>query len=210
MSERPSAASARRGVRQLVHYTTQKGIHGTIASGALLSRAQLDQEEYLALIREPVWPRRDAPWIDHISLSVTSINDLLFGQSRAHFQHLWWAVIAVSPAVLDDDGVFFTTTNNIFPSVKRGQGADGFEAMFADEVIGRHGVVSTRGGLPDTQPTDRAAEVLYPQRIETDHVEAIYVMEPDHKHTILGWCAALDHQDIRVEVRPDVFGSGAL
>jgi hypothetical protein len=193
-------------VQQLLHYTTQKGIHGTIASKALLSRAQLDQEEYLALIREPVWPRRDAPWIDHISLSVTTINDDLFRRSRSHFPHLWWAVIAVSPAVLDDAGVVFTTTNNIFPSVRRGEGSAGFEAMFADEVVGRYGVVHTRAGLPDAQPTDRAAEVLYPQRIETSRIQAIYVMEPDHKHMILGWCAALDHQDIPVEVRPDVFG----
>lgn len=206
MSASPSDAAARRGVKHLLHYTTQKGIHGTIASKALLSRAQLDQEEYLALIREPVWPRRDAPWIDHISLSATTINDDLFRRSRSHFPHLWWAVIAVSPAVLDDAGVVFTTTNNIFPSVRRGEGSAGFEVMFADEVVGRYGVVHTRAGLPDAQPTDRAAEVLYPQRIETNHIQAIYVMEPDHKHMILGWCAALDHQDIPVEVRPDVFG----
>jgi hypothetical protein len=205
MSGSPSSAAARRGVPSLLHYTTQKGIHGTIASKALLSRAQLDQEEYLALIREPVWPRRDAPWIDHISLSISTINDLLFRQSRAHFRDLWWAVIAVSPAVLDDAGVAFTTTNNIFPSVRRGEGLDGFEAMFAETVVGRNGVVQTRAGLPDAQPTDRAAEVLYPQRIETSRIQAIYVMEPDHKNLILGWCAALDHDDIPVEVRPDAF-----
>ena len=206
MSETPSEAAARRDVRQLLHYTTQKGIHGTIASAALLSRAQLEEEEYLALIREAVWPRRDAPWIDHISLSVTTINDTLFGQSRAHFSHLWWAVIAVSPAVLDDDGVVFTTTNNIFPSVKRGKGTAGFEAMFADEVVGRWGVVRTRGGLPDRSQPTAPPRVLYPQRIETGHIQAIYVMEPDHKNMILGWCAALDHPDIAVEVRPDAFG----
>jgi ssDNA thymidine ADP-ribosyltransferase, DarT len=202
----PSEAAARRGVRELVHYTTQKGIHGTIASKALLSRAQLDQEEYLAHIREPVWPRKDPAWIDHISLSVTTINDDLFRRSRSHFPYLWWAVIAVSPAVLDDAGIVFTTTNNIYPAVQRGEGSDGFEAMFADEVVGRHGVVQTRAGLPDAQPTDRAAEVLYPQRIETGRIQAIYVMEPDHRPTILGWCTALDHLDIPVEVRPDAFG----
>lgn len=205
MSEAPSQAAARRGVRELVHYTTEKGIQGTIASKALLSRAQLDQEEYLALIREPVWPRRDAPWIDHISLSVTTVNEDLFRRSRSHFPHLWWAVIAVSPVVLDADGVVFTTTNNIFPSVRRGVGVAGFEAIFAEEVVGRYGVVHTRAGLPDAQPSDRAAEVLYPQRIETSHIEAIYVMESDHKNMILGWCAALDHPDILVEVRPDAF-----
>jgi hypothetical protein len=202
----PSEAATRRGVRELVHYTTQKGIHGTIASKALLSRAQLDQEEYLAHIREPVWPRKDPEWIDHISLSVTTINDDLFWRSRSHFPHLWWAVIAVSLAVLDDAGVVFTTTNNIYPAVRRGEGSDGFEAMFADEVVGRYGIVHTRAGLPDAQPTDRAAEVLYPQRIETGRIQAIYVMEPDHRNMTLGWCAAHDHQDIPVEVRPDAFG----
>src|ERR1700759_5046661 len=95
VAESVSAAAARRGVAELLHYTTQKGVQGTIASKALLSRAQLDGDEYLAHIREPVWPRKDAQWIDHISLSVTSINDDLFFRSRNHYPHLWWAVLSV-------------------------------------------------------------------------------------------------------------------
>jgi hypothetical protein len=181
-------------------------VHGTIASGAILSRAQLEQEEYLAHIREPVWHRKDQDFIDHISLSVTSINDDLFWRSRSHFPHLWWAVLGVTPAILDDSGVVFTTTNNVFPSVRRGTGVEGFEAMFAEEVVGRYGTVHGRAGVSDPQPTDRAAEVLYPVRIPTDHIEAIYVVEPDHRNLIVSWCEALNHPDLAVEVRPDVFG----
>lgn len=188
-----------------MHYTTQKGVHGTIASGAILSRAQLDQDEYLEHIRKGVWPRRDHRWIDHISLSVSSINDLLFRQSRANHPTLWWAVFSVSPAVLNDADVWFTTTNNIFPSVKRGQGITGFEAIFADPVEGRYGKMYTRAGLPHSQPTDRAAEVLYPQRISNDHVQHVYVGEAEHRRYVLAWCDALGHPELDVEIRPDIF-----
>jgi hypothetical protein len=200
----PAEAARRRGVARLVHYTTQKGIHGTIASKAIQSRARLDNEEYLAHIREPVWPRKDPSWVDHISLSVTSINDELFRQSQRHYSHLWWGVLAVDPAILDDADVVFTTTNNIFPKVRRANGVLGFEAMFADPVYGKYSSVHTRAGLPCNQPTDRAAEVLFPQRIATDHVQAVYVLDAEHKRTVLAWCEALDHPDLCVEIRPDI------
>lgn len=201
----PTDAATQRDVRELVHYTTQKGVHGTIASAAILSRAQLDSDEYLEHIRKGVWPRRDHLWIDHISLSVSSINDVLFRQSRPHHPSMWWGVFSVSPSILDDANVWFTTTNNIFPAVRRGQGVEGFEAMFADPVEGRYGAIHTRAGLPCSQPTDRAAEVLYPQRISTQNVQKVYVTEPEHRHLILAWCEALEHPDLEIEIRPDVF-----
>jgi hypothetical protein len=201
----PFEAAQRRDVTELLHYTTQKGVHGTIASKAVLSRAQLDKDEYLEHIREPVWPRKDPMWVDHISLSVSSINDDLFYRSRSHYPHLWWAVFSISPSILDDADVVFTTTNNIFPKVRRAKGVQGFEAMFADPVYGKFSEVHTRAGKPDRQPTDRAAEVLYPVRIETQHVQAVYVSEKDHKHLVLAWCEALNHPDLCVEIRPAVF-----
>jgi hypothetical protein len=118
---------------------------------------------------------------------------------------MWWAVFSVSPSILDDDHVWFTTTNNIFPAVRRGQGVAGFEAMFADPVEGRYGTMHTRAGLPCSQPTDRAAEVLYPQRISTTNVERVYVSESDHRRLVLAWCEALGHPDLDVELRPDIF-----
>jgi hypothetical protein len=152
-SATPFEAGQRRGVTELLHYTTQKGVHGTIASAALLSRARLDKDDYLEHIREPVWPRKDPAWVDHISLSVSSINAELFAQSRAHFPHLWWAVFSIDPRIVDDAGVVFTTTNNIFPKVRRGEGVSGFEAMFADPVLGKFSSVHTRAGLSNAQPT---------------------------------------------------------
>jgi hypothetical protein len=201
----PAGAARLRGVRELVHYTTKRGVHGTIASRALLSRARLDKEEYLEHIREPVWPRKDPAWVDHISLSVTSINDELFRQSRSHFPQLWWAILSIDPAILDDDDVMFTTTNNIFPKVRRATGIRGFDAMFADQVYGKYSSVHTRAGLTNCQTTDRAAEVLYPRRICIDHVQAVYVLDAEHKRTVLAWCEALDHPDLCVEIRPHVF-----
>ena len=204
-SSGPFNAAQRRGVTEVLHYTTQKGMHGTIASKAILSRARLDRDEYLQHIREPVWPRKDPTWVDHISLSVSSINADLFNRSRSHYPHLWWAGLSICPAVLDHANVVFTTTNNIYPAVRRGKGVQGFEAMFADPVYGRYGSEHTRAGLPERQPTDRAAEVLYPVRIPTARLQAVYVLDADHKHTVLAWCEALDHADLNVEIRSDAF-----
>lgn len=201
----PLQAAESRGVTELLHYTTQRGVHGTIASRALLSRARLDKDEYLEHIREPVWPRKDPAWVDHISLSVSSINDELFRQSRLHYPHLWWAVISLDPVILDDSDVVFTTTNNIFPMVRRAGGVGGFEAMFGDPVYGKYSSVHTRAGLSACQPTDRAAEVLYPGSIATERVQRVYVVDAEHKRTVLAWCEALDHPDLPVEIRPDVF-----
>jgi hypothetical protein len=201
----PYALAQARGVTELLHYTTNRGLYGTIASQAVLSRAQLDEDEYLEHIRNPVWPRKDAPWIDHISLSVTSTNDDLFRRSRRHFRDLWWAVFSIDPSIIDDQGVVFTTTNNIYPAVLRGAGSVGFEAMFADEVVGRFGVIQNRAGLPANQPTDWAAEVLYPQRVSTDRLLSVYVGDAEHRRAVLAWCEALDHPDVDVQIRPDVF-----
>jgi hypothetical protein len=118
---------------------------------------------------------------------------------------MWWAVFSVSPAILDDEDVWFTTTNNIFPAVKRGQRIAGFEAMFADPVVGRYGTVYTRAGLPLSQPTDRAAEVLYPKRIPTEYVRHVYVGDTEHRRYVLAWCDALGHPDLDVQLRPDIF-----
>ncbi len=205
MTRTPAGIAADRQVTELVHYTTNKGLYGTLAARAVLSRARLDKDEYLEHIRNPVWPRKDIPWIDYISLSVTSTNDDLFRRSRNHFPDLWWAVLSIDPSIVDDHGVAFTTTNNIYPAVRRDTGTKGFEAMFADEVIGRYGTVHTRHGVGRNQPTDRAAEVLYPRLIPTERMRCVYVGDAEHRRTVLAWCEALGHPDLSVAIRPDVF-----
>lgn len=136
---------------------------------------------------------------------MNSINVDLYGSAQRNLPDLWWAVLAFEPGILDHEGVWFTTTNNIYPSCARGQGTEGFEALYAGEVLGRYSSRHTRAGVGDAQPTDRAAEVLYPGELSLDHLTSVYVPSNEHRQHILAWCDALQRAEPRVAVRQDVF-----
>lgn len=147
-----------------MHYTSERGVMGSVMKQAVLSRQQVENDPDVAFIFEGIWERKDPDWVDHISLSISRINLDLFQRSRSSFPDFWWAVMSFDVEILDHDGVFFTTTNNIHPPCRRGEGVVGFEAMF-DEAIewGYYGSSKWRSAdCPDSWPTDRAAEVLYP------------------------------------------------
>jgi hypothetical protein len=200
-----SELAADRGIEEILHYTTEKGIYGAIVKQAVLSRRQLEGDPDLEFIFQAVWPVKAPAWADHISLSISRINLDLYDRSRRHYPDLWWGVLAFETTILDHDNVHFTTTNNIYPACERGQGEAGFEAIFADNVRGRYDFVHTRHGLQDEQPTDRAAEVLYPRQLQLEHLARIYVPGAEHRRIVHAWCDALGRDALPVEVRPDVF-----
>ena len=201
----PCELALDRGVREILHFTTDRGILGALRKDALLSRKRLQDDPDLEFIFQAVWPSKAPEWDDHVSLSITSINRRLYDQAVAHMPERWWAVLAFDPAILDHKGVWFATTNNIFPSCERDQGADGLAALYADPVVGLRGRRFTREGLPHAQPTDRAAEVLYPGQLSLRHLTAVCVSDEDQRHLVLAWCDALGRADVPVEVREDAF-----
>jgi ssDNA thymidine ADP-ribosyltransferase, DarT len=200
----PAELARARGIKAIVHFTTDKGILGTIRKGALLSRKRVQDDPDLAFIFAGVWPRRDLRWVDFVSLSVTDINTLLYSQAQRNLPDRWWGVLAFGVDLLDDDGVWFTTTNNIFPSCRRAQGSAGFEAMFAPVVEGSYQRKLNRADLRNAQPTDRAAEVLYPGTLAAERVQAVYVPSGAHRALVLAWCDALGRPEPAVEVRADL------
>lgn len=201
---KPSAHARQRGVREIVHFTTDKGVLGTISKGALLSRERVQDDPDLAFIFHGVWPRRDSRWLDYVSLSVTDINAFLYTQARRNLPDRWWGVLAFDVDVLDHPDAWFTTTNNIFPSCRRAQGSDGFEAMFAPVVEGRYQAKLDRAGRSDDQPTDRAAEVLYPRQVPADRLVGVYVPSALHRALVRAWCDALGRPEPPVDIRADL------
>lgn len=187
-----------------MHFTTAKGLLGSIGKAVLLSRERVEDDPGLAFIFQSVWPRRDHAWTDYISLSVHAINLDLYRSAQGHLPDLWWAVMAFEPAILDHDGVWFATTNNIYPTCNRAQGLAGFEALYANEVLGRYSEPRTREGLDEAQPTDRAAEVLYPGELDLDYLASVYVPSDEHRRHVLAWCDVLDRAEPEVVVRRDV------
>ena len=104
--------------------------------------------------------------------------------------------------VLDHQGVVFTTTNNIYPACERAEGLAGFEAMFADRVVGRYGRMHK--DKKPAWPTDRQAEVLYPGELSCNHLLTIEVQMERTADTIMGVLGSLD-MDLCVRHAPEVF-----
>lgn len=205
-----AAAARARGITDVVHYTTSRGVLGILASRALKSRERLPEDKYIEHVWVPACAARyDTEWLDYVNLSVSDINSALYriAEGKWHAGLYWWGVLSFVPEILDHAGVHFATTNNMYPSVERGTGVEGFEALFAPQVAGRYGALHTRG--PEHaphRPTDPQAEVLYPGELSTEYLQRIYVSDTEARATIRAQCEAVEHADVDIEVKPDVFG----
>lgn len=176
-------ATDARKIGRLRHFTTNSGVTGILATGAVSSRSRLEEREYLDRIYYPNCEVRvDLEWVDNVSISITDINDSFFGIcSGASKWHAgmdgFWAVIEIDPVILEHTGVTFTTTNNRYSNVSRRQGVEGLEEMFADVVYPyqpkHRSPVLRRDGLASNQPTDPQAEVLYPGSVSAEHITGI-------------------------------------
>jgi hypothetical protein len=208
MAEAPAQIAANRGVEEVLHFTTEKGVLGALQIGNLLSRKRVQGNPDLAFIFTGVWPRRDPAWLDHVSLSLTKINRSLYLKAAANLPELWWAIFSFRVEILDHPGVVFTTTNNVYEEVcERGEGAVGLRAMFQDHVPwGYYGSVKHRqASRPKSEPTDIQAEVLYPEEISLDYLQRLYVPEDQHRSLVLAWCEVLETPEPPISVVPDLF-----
>ena len=197
-----------RGVTEILHYTSDRGVMGSVMKGALLSRERVEADPDVPFIFEGVWERKDPEWLDHISLSVSRINLDLFRRSRKRLPDRWWAIMSFSPDILDHDGVCFTTTNNVYNECcERGEGPEGFEAMYATQIEwGYYGSRKHRTSHhDDAWPTDRAAEVLYPGEIPLEYLQTVYVEGRQARRMVNAWTEAFGKPELSVTVDPTPF-----
>jgi hypothetical protein len=204
---------ASREITELLHFTTNKGLLGILASGEILSRERLPKEKYLEHVYSPnASIRRDQDWLDYVNLSVSRINEVFFKAAAAWHRNreIWWCAIGLDPALLTHDGVIFATTNNIYTGVRRAAGADGLAALFDDSVVRWHANVATRtASLPDCYPTCVQAEVLYPQAVSWEYFRQIYVPSEDAADIVSGQIGVLE-QDRGYAYLPIVVDPGML
>jgi len=217
---RPSDVAAARGVEEVLHFTTSRGLIGILASKKLLSRRYLSLDDYLENIRyyNTASRSRDIDWIGHVSMSLTQVNSHMLAKSMTWHEEdkVWWAVLAFDPEILDHPGVVFCTSNNVYPTTQRAEGAAGFEAMFAPTVVwGMYDTpVTRRAGMADNLTTHFQAELLYPGVVDLSFLRAIYVREPDQVLFVRSLLAAIgpgpgpDLTSVRVECNPTVFVTG--
>lgn len=217
MSQQPSDRARERGVTELLHFTTINGLIGILASGMVLSRGSLETSDYLENIKMLNSPdrSRDAGWINWVNLSISEVNSAFLGSSKGWHvdDDIWWACLSFDVSILDHDDVYFCTGNNAYSATTRGQGVEGFEALFAPRMTwGMYNTTMYRpADHPSHLPTDRQAEVLYPHGIDLSHLRAVYVPEPEHHDHAVGIVAATETPDridldgLPVTVAPEIF-----
>ncbi|UGT62854.1 DarT ssDNA thymidine ADP-ribosyltransferase family protein [Nocardia asteroides] len=206
-----------RGIKEVVHFTTNHGLLGILSRWAICSRQRLDIDKYLENIALPNCEvRKDPQWLDYINLSISVVNNPMLGSSQrwhdrpadSEREAVWWAVLAFSPEILADEGVWFTTTNNTYSAVvRRGQGIDGLRDLYSEPIPwGYYGSVKTRIDVPHDQPTDVQAEVLYPGELSLSKLQAVYVPRDEHLDEIEGWFGAFNRmRNCEISCRPEVF-----
>jgi hypothetical protein len=199
-----------RRISTVLHFTTNKGLTGILASGAIRSRRDLTQDKYLEHVYSPNCAvRRDQEWLGYVNLSISRINARLWDISANNWhsnRDVWWCILVFDPVVLTHDGVVFATTNNMYSGVARQPGEDGLEALFASRIHHYTSQFVHRiDGLDPCYPTCRQAEALYPGDLSTKFLTSVFVATEDHEDTAWALCSTLGHGRVVVRQEPGSF-----
>lgn len=202
----------KRGITEVLHFTTNSGMTGILASNAVKSRKRLSEDKYLEHILKFNCPdrSRDSTWHDYVNLSITTVNLNLFGISKGKWHsgmEGFWCILSFSPEILTHSGVIFTTTNNIYTGVKRGQGAGILEQLFDRKVMKWERNIITRNlSTPQNQPTCNQAEVLYPGKLSLDYINCIYVNKADDASAVESLFAVYQkYKDVKCIEKAELF-----
>ncbi|MEO9602012.1 DarT ssDNA thymidine ADP-ribosyltransferase family protein [Paraglaciecola sp.] len=211
-----------RGISEVLHFSTNRGVIGVLHSRHLLSRPLLNENAYLrhvlqlnASVRpeESEYFDKSEDWIRFINLSISEINKRFLDVSRKWHNNVdvWWCILAFDPLIMKHDGVRFATTNNGYDQCRRGQSEEGFDALFAPTIRrkasgynGQPWSVS-RQRRPNNLTTCEQAEVLYPEKLSLDYLRTVYVEEDEHHDVVMGWLRDFNYDNIDVVVKPEKF-----
>ena len=201
-----------RHIEEVMHFTTNKGILGILASKALKARSHLQEDQRLEYIFQPNAKERtrDVAWLSYVNLSISRINNSFFSASGNWHKekNLWWCVLSFVPEILAHDGVIFTTTNNIYTNVQRAPKGNGLEQMFNESISQWKGKTITRSaGLPTNCTTCIQAEVLYPDQVSTQYLKKIYVRNEQSEDELAGQLSFVNHPPVIIEISPAIFAS---
>lgn len=198
-----------RQIERVLHFTTNRGLVGTLASRSLLSRHRLPHEKYLEhVLHVNAANRPEAAadfdksqnWLDFVNLSISEINRrfLLVSKRWHNNSDVWWCILAFDPGIMTHDHVTFATTNNSYDLCERNAGVEGMEALFAQRIQCKYGWTVSRGLRPTYLTTCEQAEVLYPEALSTDYLRCIYVEEDDHHDRASGWLQEFGFNEVDV------------
>jgi ssDNA thymidine ADP-ribosyltransferase, DarT len=207
---------AQRAIEEVLHFTTNRGFVGILATGLLRSRRGLPRDEYLEHILHPnsmVRPEeawhfdKSVDWLDFVNLSISAINTRFFRLCRAwsHNQDVWWIILAFDPVIMTHPGVHFTTTNNAYEHCQRATDLTGLRALFV-QIVRRKGMwLANRGRRAPHLPTCEQAEVLYPIEVPLRFLRRIYVSQGDERDRVRGWLREFGYDDVEVALAVEKF-----
>jgi len=199
-----------RGIKTVTHFTTNNGALGILASRAAKSRTLLSADDQLQHVFRPNADNRsrDEAWKGYLNLSISKPNSYFFSVSRRWHrrQDFWWCIFCFSPKILSHPGVIFTTTNNIYSGVVRGEGAKGLEACFSNSIVHwNEKKVARSDSVKSEHTTCEQAEVLYPQQLSTEFLDKIVVQNADDSDELAAQMAVVEHREVSIVVEPDMF-----
>lgn len=207
----------RRGITEVLHFTTNQGLTGILAKGQIEPRARLPEDKYLEHVYRPnADTRKDRAWVDYVNLSISRINTEYFEHSSRWHAHedVWWCALAFDPVILSDEGVYFATTNNIYTGCRRAPGPEGLEALFGDPVHRYLGNFARRTDeVGDELTTCHQAEVLYPGPLSLERLLTVYVATGPHADVASSSCEMLlgsdeasdEKRNVKVLIDAEVF-----
>jgi hypothetical protein len=128
-NEPPAKISDRareRGITEIVHFSTNRGLTGCLHSGFLLPRSRLrreDQLEHILTLNAPFrseeedWFDKTENWIDYVNLSVSEITTNLFRASlRWHEgRDIYWVIMSFGIEILDHRACIFPRLTAYIP-----------------------------------------------------------------------------------------------
>jgi len=199
-----------RGVTRLMHFTTNRGLVGILATNACKSRPLLRDEEYLEyILTNNCSVRRESLKLQsYVNLSVEHINGSFFGICEDNWHRnkdFWWCVLEFAPEIAAHDGVLFANTNNFYSGVSRKPGVEGFEDMYAEKVWQYAGTSISRSTSNGSYPTCAQAEVLYPLQIPITYLRRVFVRTDEHAASVEAMAKALGYKDLPIVVDRTVF-----
>lgn len=200
---------SRRQISEVVHFTTTLGFLGCLATGEVMPRRRLRDEQLLEQIltlnapfraEEEAWFDRSHDWAGYINLSISEITTNLFRHSLKWHdgKDISWVIMSFAPTLMADEGVFFSTTNNIYPLTKRAQGPQGLESLFALKVPRKTGWVANRGTRASNLTTCEQAEVLYPMGLSMSYLRKVYVRTGDDADWAYAMLRTYEKDDVAV------------
>ncbi|NWD47484.1 DarT ssDNA thymidine ADP-ribosyltransferase family protein [Pseudomonas gingeri] len=207
----------KRKISEILHFTSNHGLVGTLATKYLLSRRALPKNDHLAYIAAPTADKRqeaedyfnkDQDWLDYINLSISEINVNYFDFATKWHNHKddrWWVILSFSPEILEHKGVHFTTTNNIYEHVNRAPFNEGLEKLFNDTIKRKGSWTAYRRERASHLATCQQAEVLYPEQLDIAYLKAVYVRNGDEHDLVSGWLSYYNFENIDVIINEAKF-----